>query len=75
MKLGRALWNKVLGHIEVVAILYSTGRAPTTWRIFINSFLCHELHEFSLIFLFFFFATNCTNYHEFFYFSSLRVNS
>ena len=33
MKLGRALWNKVLGHIEAVAILYSTGRAPTMWRI------------------------------------------
>ena len=28
------------------------GRAPTTWMIFINSFLCHELHEFSLIFFF-----------------------
>ena len=37
MKLGRALWNKVLGHIEVVAILYSTGRAPTTCITFIAS--------------------------------------
>ena len=46
MKLGRALWNKVLGHIEAVAILYSTGRAPTTWRIFIaTNYTNHRFHR------------------------------
>ena len=48
------------------AAFMKLGRAPTMClsvrqaeRIFINSFLCHELHEFSLIFLL------CHELHEF----------